>query len=144
MAGAAGGCVLDINGEEKTRRMEIMELCDIVRETSYAIHRYMRGGHLEKVYENALRNRLTKPGIGVRQQYPLSVVDEDGSLLGEFQADLFVDNRLIVELKACKASSDEHVAQLLGYLRASRVEHGLLINVGARALQIKKFILTVE
>lgn len=130
--------------EEKREGMEILELCDIVRETSFAIHRYLRGGHLERVYENALAHRLSKRGIEVRQQYPMNVLDEDEWLLGEFYADLFVDNRLIVELKACKAYSDEHVAQLLGYLRASRVEHGLLINFGARALQIKKFILTVE
>jgi len=57
---------------------------------------------------------------------------------------LFIDNRLIVELKACKAITDEHIAQILGYLRASRIEHGLLINFGASKLEIKKYILTVE
>ncbi len=70
--------------------------------------------------------------------------DEDGKLLGDFYADLFVDNCLIVELKACKSLADEHVAQLLGYLRASRIEHGLLINFGSPRLQIKKYILTQD
>ena len=66
---------------------------------------------------------------------------EDGTLLGEFRADLFIDDRLVVELKAVRYALDEHVAQLLGYLRASRIEHGLLINFGAPRFQIKKYIM---
>jgi len=120
---------------------DIMKLCDIIRETGYAAHRYLRNGHVEKVYENSLTNRLRKQGIQVVQQHPLSVFDEDGTLLGEFKADLFVDGRLIVELKAVRHVADEHVAQLLGYLRASRIEHGLLINFGAPRFQIKKYII---
>src|SRR5436309_1524990 len=111
--------------------MSIFELCDAVRETGFAIHRYHRNGHLEKIYENALVNRLRKQGLTIEQQHPLAVYDEDGALLGDFYADLFIDNRLIVELKAVRHILDEHLAQLLGYLRASRVEHGLLINFGA-------------
>ena len=120
---------------------DIMKLCDVVRETGYAAHRYLRNGHVEKVYENSLANRLRKKGLKVIQQHPLSVFDEDGTLLGDFYADLFVDDRLIVELKAVRYVSDEHVAQLLGYLRASRIEHGLLINFGAPRFQIKKYIM---
>lgn len=70
-----------------------------------------------------------------------SIKDEDRTVLGDYLADLFVENRLIVELKACKALADEHTAQLLGYLRASRIEHGLLINFGAPKLEIRKFAL---
>jgi len=123
--------------------MDINLLCDIVRETSYDIHCYLHSGHLEKVYENALAHRLRKRGLEVKQQFPLSVYDEDGTPLGDYFADLFVDNRLIVEIKAAKTLADEHVAQILGYLRSSRVEHGLLINFGASKLQVKKYILTV-
>lgn len=103
---------------------KIFQLCDVVRETGYAVHRYLDPGHLEKVYENALVNRLRKQGVDVKQQHPLKVLDEDGTILGEYLADLFVDHCLIVELKAARATADEHVAQLLGYLRAARVEHG--------------------
>ena len=119
----------------------IMRLCDTVRETGYAIHRYHRNGHVEKIYENALVHRLRKQGLHVKQQHPLSVFDEDGTLLGEFYADLFVENELIVELKAVRALAQEHVVQLLGYLRVSRMEHGLLINFGAPKFYIKKYIL---
>ncbi|MCA8992322.1 MAG: GxxExxY protein [Planctomycetaceae bacterium] len=121
---------------------DINELCDIVRETSFAIHKYLRNGHLEKVYENALVNRLRKLGLKVDQQHPLVVHDEDGTILGEYFTDLFVDGRLIVELKAVRSIADEHVAQLLGYLRSSRVETGLLINFGAAKLYVRKYLMT--
>jgi GxxExxY protein len=120
---------------------DIKQLCDTIRETSFAIHCYLRNGHLEKIYENALAHRLEKKNIKVEKQHPLSVYDEDGVLLGDFFADLFIDGKLIVELKACNAIANEHIAQLLGYLRASRIEHGLLINFGAPKLQIKKYVL---
>ncbi len=120
----------------------INELCDLVRETSYAIHLYHGHGHLEKVYENALTHRLCKQGLYVQQQHPIQVFDEDGTLIGNYVADLFVEQQLIVELKAAKTLAPEHVAQLLGYLKATRIEHGLLINFGSYKFEIKKYILT--
>ena len=119
----------------------IMKLCDMVRETGFAIHRYHRNGHLEKIYENALAHRLRKQGIAVKQQHPLRVLDEDGTLLGEFKADLVVENLLTVEIKAVRSVLDEHIAQLLGYLRSIRMEHGLLVNFGAPRFYVKKYIL---
>jgi len=121
---------------------DVNELCDVVRETSFAIHCYHRNGHLEKVYENALAHRLRKQGISVKQQHPLTVYDEDGMVLGEYFADLLVEDRLIVELKAVKEVAEEHVAQILGYLRSSRLETGLLINFGSSKLHVKKYLLT--
>lgn len=122
----------------------INDLCDVVRETSFAIHKYLRHGHMEKVHERSLVNRLTKQGIAVRLQEPMHVYDEDGTLLGEYFADLLVESRLVVELKACSAITTDHVAQLLGYLRSSRIENGLLINFGAPRLYIKKYIFTLD
>ena len=126
------------------RYSNINGLCDIVRETSFAIHKYHRNGHLEKIYENALVHRLRKQGLRVEQQHPLTVYDADGTVLGEYFADLFVEDCLIVELKAVRFTTDEHVAQLLGYLRSSRVETGLLINFGATKLQVKKYLMSVD
>ena len=120
----------------------IFQLCDIIRETGFAIHNYHRHGHVEKIYENAPVHRLRKRGLRVVQQHPLKVFDEDGTLLGEFYADLFVEDKLIVELKAVRAILDEHVAQLLGYLRSARCEHGLLINFGAPKFAIRKYALS--
>ena len=123
-------------------QVEINKLCDMIRQTSFEIHKYLRSGHLEKIYENALTHRLTKVGIEVLQQHPLNLFDEDGALLGHLCVDLFVAGKLIIEVKACRSLVNEHIAQLLGYLRASRVEHGLLINFGGPKLQIKKYILS--
>ena len=121
---------------------DIMDLCNTVRETAYAIHCYHRHGHLEKVYEHALVHRLRRLGLDVRQQHSLNVYDEDGTPIGSYHADLFVDQRLIVELKAAKSLADEHEAQMLGYLRAARIEHGLLMNFGAPKFQIRKYALS--
>jgi len=87
-------------------------------------------------------DRLLKAGFKVEQQYPLKVHDEDGTVLGEYFADLLVEGCLVVELKACKALAPEHTAQLLGYMRASQVEHGLLVNFGAPKFQIRKYALS--
>jgi len=120
---------------------ELKALCDRIRETAYAIHCYHRHGHLEKIYQNALVHRLAKQGLKVEAQKPLNVYDEDGTLLGEFYADLVVEAKLLIELKAVNTLLDEHVAQVLGYLRSSRIEDGLLVNFGSPKLQIRKYIL---
>ena len=120
---------------------EIDRLADTVRQTCFEIHRFLKHGHLEKVYENPVTHRLRKLGLTVYQQFPLIVHDEDGTVLGDYFADLFVENSLVVEIKACKSIVDEHLAQLLGYLRSSGIEHGLLINFGASIFQIRKLVL---
>lgn len=132
---------LDVLLNTSEEENKIFKLCDLIRETSFSIHCYHKHGHLEKIYENALANRLRKIGLSVEQQFPLSVFDEDGTILGEYFADLFIENCLVVELKACQNLTDEHIAQILGYLKSSKIEHGLLINFGAPKLQIKKYIL---
>lgn len=121
---------------------EIFSLCDRIREAAFSLHHHFRHGHVEKVYENGLTHRLRKGGPKVKQQHPLRVLDEDGTVLGEFLADLDVEQRLIIELKACRSLVDDHVAQLLGYLRASRIEHGLLINFGSPELEVRKYVLS--
>ena len=120
----------------------IFALCNVVRETSFAIHNFLRHGHREQIYENALVHRLRKQGISVAQQQEIRVFDEDGTVLGSLRADLLIESRLICEIKGAGTIVDEHIAQVLGYLRASRLEHGLLINFGAPRLQIRKLVLT--
>ena len=72
---------------------DIFRLCDIVRETSFEIHKYLRSGYIEKVYENALAHRLRKNGIAVRQKHPLTVLDEDGAVIGRLEVE---QNGLVV------------------------------------------------
>ena len=125
----------------KTQK-EVFQLCDQIRETAFALHRYLRHSHLEKVYENGLAHRFRMAGVRVEQQHAMQVQDEDGTVLGDYLADLLVEGELVVELKVCKALADEHVAQLLGYLRGCRIEHGLLINFGSSKLDVRKYILS--
>ena len=120
----------------------IFTLCDVIRETSFEIHRYLRSGFNEKIYENALTNRLRKKDIQVEQQQRMKVFDEDGTLLGLLIADLLIEKQIICEIKGCTALAEAHTAQLLGYLRGARIEHGLLINFGGPRLEIRKYILT--
>lgn len=120
--------------------VQIRALCDRVRGAALSLHGYLRHGHLERVYEAGLRNRLQRAGLHVEAQARLQVRDDDGTLLGEFYADLLVEGRLIVELKARKALSDDHLAQVLGYLRASGFRDAMLINFGSPRLQVRKFI----
>ena len=120
---------------------DILKTCGEIRQIAYAIHKYFGHGHFEKVYENALVHRLEKAGISTEQQFPITIQDEDGTVVGEYIADLLVSKELIIELKAVEAINEAHTAQVLGYLRATGIKHGLLINFGASLFQIKKYIL---
>lgn len=108
----------------------VLRLCDRVRTVAFTLHGYLRHGHLEKVYENGLAHRLRTSGLTIEQQKPLHVRDEDGTVLGDYYADLFVEGCLIVEVKACGTLVDHHIAQVLGHLRASNHHDALLINFG--------------
>lgn len=119
---------------------DIMGLCDQVRELSYAIHLYHGNGYLEKVYENALVHRLRKAGFRIKQQQPITVCDEDGSVIGEYFADVIVNDVLLIELKACKTLTNEHKSQLLHYLKATAIKHGLLVNFGSYRFEVLKYI----
>ncbi len=118
---------------------DIKALCDQIRQTAFGIHVFLGHGHLEKVYENALVHRLRKAGLKVLQQHPVQVYDEDGTVIGEYMVDVFVEDRVIIELKTAKTLADEHVAQILGYLKSARIEHGLLINFGSYKFDIRKY-----
>ena len=118
---------------------DIKSLCDQVRQIAYDIHVYHGHGHLEKVYENALVHRLAKAGLSVKQQYPINVFDEDGTPIGEYFADVLVEDVLLIELKTAKALAPEHEAQVMGYLKSARMKHGLLINFGSYKFEIRKF-----
>jgi GxxExxY protein len=120
---------------------EAKEFCSRVRQIAYDIHAYHGHGHLEKVYENAFAHRMTKAGIEVKQQQPITVYDEDGTVIGEYFADLLLEGWLIIELKAVKTLAAEHVAQIIGYLKSSRLRHGLLVNFGSYQFEIKKYAL---
>ncbi len=97
---------------------DVKVLCDQVRQIAYDIHVYHGHGHLEKVYENALAHRLRKAGLNTQQQHPIKVYDEDGTLIGDYVADILIEGHLIIELKTAKTLAPEHEAQILGYLKS--------------------------
>ena len=114
-------------------------ICDKLRQIAYDLHVYLGVGYLEKVYENGLARRLSKAGMKVQSQVPIQVVDEDGFVIGEYVADLIVEG-IVVELKAVSTLLPIHVAQLLNYLKAMKLEHGMLINFGSEKFQCKKVV----
>lgn len=116
----------------------IRELAARIREIAYQLHVYLGTGYLEKVYENALKHRLEKAGLEVRQQVPIRVYDEDGFQVGFYEADLVVNECMILELKAVSAMTPAHVAQLMNYLKATGVCDGMLINFGSEKFEVTK------
>jgi GxxExxY protein len=88
-------------------------------------------GFLEKVYENSLKIELEKNGLIVEKQKPINVYYEE-HLVGEYFADLVVDNKIIIELKAAESLCEEHELQLINYLKATDFELGLLLNFGKK------------
>jgi GxxExxY protein len=97
----------------------------------YHVYKTLGHGFLEKVYENAMVLELRKRGLRVQPQAPIHVYYE-GQQVGEYFADLLVEDCVIVELKAAEGLADEHHAQLLNYLKATEVEVGLLMNFGPK------------
>ncbi len=103
----------------------------------YTVYNELGYGFLEKVYENAMAIELRKLGLSVVQQAPITVF-YDGQIVGEYSADLLVEDKVIVELKAARAIADDHEAQLLNYLKATEYEVGLVLNFGPKPEQRRK------
>lgn len=95
----------------------------------YSVYNSLGYGFLEKVYENAMMIELKKQDLNAVQQQKIDVYYE-GEIVGEYFADLLVESKVIVELKAAHLIADEHEAQLLNYLKATKHEVGLILNFG--------------
>ena len=104
---------------------------------AYRVSNSLGIGFVEKVYENALAHDIQISGLKVAQQAPIKVL-YDGIVVGDFFADLLVEEKVLVELKAVSMLKDEHTAQSLNYLRTSGLEICLLINFGTTKVQLKR------
>ncbi|MDD5350799.1 MAG: GxxExxY protein [Chthoniobacteraceae bacterium] len=113
------------------------ELTERVIGLAMKVHRALGPGFVEFVYRNALIHELRKAAIAVEAEKPLKVHYEN-VIVGEFNADLVVANWLICELKAVSTLIIDHEIQLINYLSAVNHEFGLLINFGAKSLQVKR------
>jgi GxxExxY protein len=110
---------------------------------AFTVHRKLGFGFLEKVYENAMVLELEKCGLSAQQQVPITV-RYDNQPVGEYFADLLVENIIICELKANIASAREHEVQLVNYLVATGLDVGLLINFGKSVTVRRKYREYVE
>jgi GxxExxY protein len=115
------------------------EITERIIGAAYEVYNILGYGFLEKVYENALVIELRGAGLDVKQQHPITVVYK-GEIIGEYFADLVVEDKVIVELKSVSALDPAHEVQLVHYLKATGLEVGLLINFGKEIKIIRKIL----
>jgi len=115
------------------------EITEAIIGAYYDVYNTLGYGFLERVYGNALAIELRQRGLEVRQQEPITVFYASRPV-GEYYADLLVNNQVIVELKAARALGKEHEAQLMNYLKATKFEVGLLFNFGPSAEFVRKIL----
>lgn len=118
------------------------ETTQIINQAFYTVYNTLGFGFLEKVYENAMMIELGKVGLQCAQQQLVKVYYR-GKQIGHYYADIIVENKIIIELKAAEVLCEEHEAQLVNYLRASEIEVGVLLNFGKKP-QHKRRVLTSE
>jgi len=119
---------------------EINKITEKIIGSAYKVGNALGCGFLEKVYENALAYEIRKYGLEVKQQESIKVF-YDGVEVGFYEADLWVENKVLIELKAVKNLDDVHKAQCLNYLKATAVKICLLINFGNPRVEIKRIAL---
>jgi GxxExxY protein len=127
----------DAEGAGRKGMMQEEELTRAVIGCALRVHSTLGPGFLESVYEHALGHELHKQGLAFAAQQPIDV-HYDGIVVGHFVADIFIRNRLIVELKAAQMLTEAHEFQLVNYLAATGIDIGLLLNFGAQNLQFKR------
>jgi GxxExxY protein len=116
------------------------ELSYKIIELALEVHNELGCGFLEKVYENALMLLLDREKIPARQQAPADVYFQ-GKVIGQYFADILVDNKLILELKTTDVITNVHIAQVLNYLRATGMKLGLILNFGKPRFEYKRLVL---
>ena len=123
--------------------MTINEITQKIIGAAYTVGNELGSGFLEKVYENAMMIEFEKLGVKAKNQFPLKVYYK-GIVVGDYIADLFVENSVIVELKSTKNTDGIHKAQVLNYLKASNKQVGLLINFGTPRVTVERIANGVE
>ena len=106
---------------------------------AFEVYNILGYGFLEKVYENALIRELQLRGLHATDQYPIKVIYKDAEV-GDYSADILVEDKVIVELKTGEAFNPIHEAQLLNYLKATGIKVGLLINFSPKKCEYKRFV----
>ncbi|MBC8508120.1 MAG: GxxExxY protein [Anaerolineales bacterium] len=118
---------------------ETNDLTHTIIGCAYTVSNALGIGFLEKVYENATAHEVRKSGLSVVQQHPIDVI-YDNLVVGQYFADLLIENHVLVEVKVTRDLTDVHAAQCLNYLRATGMPVCLLINFGRPKVQIKRIL----
>ena len=116
--------------------MEAADLCDVIVECAKEVRSHLTPGYEEKIYKNALFIELRERGISVEMEVPFRVCYKN-HIIGDYRADMVVDRKVIIELKAVSALTTIHSVQLVNYLTATGINDGMLINFGADKLEIR-------
>ena len=119
--------------------MKINDITYQIRGALFEVNSVLGPGFLEKVYENALLIELKKRGLKARSQAPIKVIYKEAPV-GEYYADLLVEEKVIVELKTVDNLNRNHEAQLLNYLKATGIPIGLLVNFKNSKVEIKRMV----
>ena len=122
---------LRANKKYMTTKYLHSELTDKIINCFYTVYNTLGYGFLEKVYENSLCILLREAGLKVNAQLPINVYFRN-NLVGEYYADIIVEDKVIIELKAVESLKDIHGNQLVNYLKATEIEIGLLLNFGVK------------
>lgn len=109
--------------------MEIIELLQIIKDCAFEVRKALAPGYLESVYRNALIIEMTSRGLFAQSEVPIDVYYKN-HVVGEFRADILVENKVILELKATRELSPLHEIQLVNYLISTGIDYGYLINYG--------------
>ena len=118
------------------------EITNLIIKAYYNVYNKLGFGFLEKVYENSMMIELSKLGLKCEKQVPIKVYYFDKQV-GDYYADIIVNNAVIIELKAAESLCEEHEIQLVNYLKATNIEVGLLLNFGKNA-EFKRKVLTKD
>ena len=118
---------------------EINVLTEKIIGCAYAVSNELGACFLEKVYENAMTIELEANGLTAESQKPISV-QYRGKIVGEYFADLLVNDEIIVELKVAKSIDEAHIAQTINYLRACGKSCGLILNFGKPRVEVKRVV----
>jgi GxxExxY protein len=129
----------EVMNQDGTYREELNQVTEQIIGSAFTVSNELGSGFLEKVYENALAHELRKAGARVRQQYPIQV-HYDGIVVGDYVADLLVNDCVLVELKAMQALGNVEMAQCLNYLKATGLRICLLLNFGRPRVEVKRIV----
>ncbi|MGB5992997.1 MAG: GxxExxY protein [Desulfobacterales bacterium] len=122
--------------------MEINDITYKINGAVFEVNRVLGAGFLEKVYENALLFEIKKQGLKAERQVPIKVLYKK-QLVGEYIADIFVEKKVVVEIKTVENLDKMHEAQLLNYLKATGLQIGLLVNFKHPKAEIKRMVLNL-